>query len=77
MSEWSVKKLEAVDVEGSGWEIKATIENGKNPSILLSSAVVNTVGYAPWLDPFTAKDVEDMIGRTFNEMVDAWNEKNA
>ena len=68
-------KLEAVYKQGAGWEIDATFDNGDKCHVLETEALVKSFAYAPWLDPFTPKEFEEMIGTVLTEMAESWNEK--
>lgn len=84
-------KLQAVNIGGSGCQIHALIpesvdcvefgmKGNCNHCILqlgdnvLESCVRGFIGYEPWIQ-FAPTEWQEMIGRVFKEMAEAWNEK--
>jgi len=78
-----VVRLEFRDVAGAGKQVFAQIDHEDPINCVefhlkrkAAQPIMEMVGYAPWIQ-FPPKEWNDMIERTFIQMVEAWNEKYA
>jgi hypothetical protein len=79
-------KLRAMYHSGAGWKIEGLIPTKTNcaeftmkadfqPLVQCHDNVLQSlIGYEPWIQ-FAPSEWKDMIGETFTEMVQLWNEK--
>jgi len=68
------KRLVFRDSSGAGKQIHAEIDFSPNCAEFVLKKGLQMIASEPWIQ-FKPKDWSDMVSNTFQEMVDAWNEK--